>query len=250
MGALCFFRGYMDNKNLVDVLSSIQFNQSLDLASYAVVAACAGLGGWIGSYFKEKGKNYANKEDFLELKSQLGQNTTLVEGIKVKLSNKSWISQQVWVKKQEAYEVVFGLLFHIKRYVSHQVSEYEQWEYVNQRHPYMDHYEHDDGSLLQLWNKDKAEYEEKKNEPKTKEEAEKLKIKYEEALASLFQIIEVKSIYLDKKVENTIKALKVELTKTDQYEEWDDHFSRITRETQNAIDQIRDISKSELKIET
>lgn len=240
----------MDNQNLIDVLSSIQFKQSLDLTTYIVVAVCAGLGGWLASYFKEKGKNYANKEDFNELKNQLSQNTSLVEGIKIKLSNKSWISQQVWVKKQEAYEVVFELLFHVKRYVSHQLSEYEEWEYINNRHPYMDHYQHDDGTLLKLWDKEKAEYKEKTNDPKTKEEAEKLKIKYEEALASLFQIIEVKSIYLDDKVEETIKVLKSELSKTDEHEEWDEHFYRITRETCCAIEQIRKISKSELKIET
>ncbi|MCG7556275.1 hypothetical protein [Pseudoalteromonas sp. Of11M-6] len=240
----------MNNQNLIDVLSSIQFKQSLDLTTYIVVGVCAGFGGWLASYFKEKGKNYANKEDFIELKSQLSQNTSLVEGIKTKLSNKSWISQQVWVKKQEAYEVVFELLFHVKCYVSHQLSEYEKWEYINHQHPYMSHYNHDDGTLLEQWNKEKAEYKEKANDPTTREEAEKLKIKYEEALSSLFQIIEVKSIYLDTKVEDTIKNLKSELSKTDEHEEWDDHFYRISRETSSAIEQIRKISKSELNIET
>jgi len=240
----------MDNQDLVDALSSIQFKQSLDFTTYVVVAVCAGLGGWLASYFKEKGKNYANKEDFIDLKNQLSQNTTLVEGIKVKLSTKSWISQQVWVKKQEAYEVVFELLFHVKRYVSHQLSDHEEWEYINHQHPYMSHGEHDDGTLLELWYKEKAEYKRKANDPKTKDDAEKLKTKYEESLASLFKIIEVKSIYLDNKVEDTIRILKDELSKTDDHEDWDEHFYRTSRETSSAIEKIREICKSELKIET
>ena len=237
----------MDNQNLVELLSSIQFKQSLYFVAYVVVAIFSGLGGWFASYFKEKGKNYANKEDFIGLKNQLEQNTVLVEGIKVELSNKSWISQQVWAKKQEAYEVVFQQLFHVKRYVSHQLSEYQEWEYVNHHHPYMDNYQCDD-SLLELWNKEKKEYEEKANDPQTKNEAEKLKIKYEESLSSLFEVIEVKSIYIDNKVEQVITKLKSELATTDECEEWDEHFYRISRKTKEAIAQVREISMSELQI--
>lgn len=240
----------MDNQNLGELLSSIQFKQSLDFTNYLLVALCAGAGGWFASYFKEKGKNYANKEDFVELKHQLKQNTVLVEGIKFELSNKSWISQQVWAKKQEAYEVVFQQLFHVKRYVSHQLSEYQEWEYVNHRHPYMENYQYDDGSLLELWNKEKKEYEERVNDPQTKKDAEKLKIKYEESLSSLFEVIEVKSIYIDVKVEQVITKLKSELATTYEEEAWDEHFYRISEETKKTIALIKEISTSELHIKT
>ena len=166
----------MDTQELAEVLSSIQYKQSLDWSTYLVVSFFAGVGAWLASYFKAKGENYANKEDFENLKAQLSQNTSVVEGIKNKLSEKSWISQQIWIKKQEAYEVVFELLFHVKKYVTHQLDEYQEWEYINHRHPYMDYYGHDDdGSLLELWEKEKKEYEEKIKDPQTKEEAEKLK---------------------------------------------------------------------------
>jgi len=240
----------MESQELVDILSTLQFKQTLSWEVYLIVVAASAFGVFLGAYLKERGKQYATSENFEELKNQLKDTTVVIEQVKSKVSEKTWVNQQIWVKKQEAYEVVFELLFHVKRYVSHQVSEYEEWEYINHRHPYMDNYQYDDGTLLKLWDKEKAEYEEKTNDPKTKEEAEKLKVKYEEALASLFQVIEVKSIYLDEKVGVAIKALKSELSRTDEHEEWDDHSCRITRETKNAIKKIREISMLELKIET
>ncbi len=241
----------MDTQELAKVLSAIQYEQSLDWITYIVISFFAGLGAWLASYFKAKGSNYANKEDFENLKTQLSQNTEVVEGIKNKLSEKNWISQQIWVKKQEAYEVVFELLFHVKKYVIHQSDEYQEWEYINQRHPYINNYGNDDCvDLLKKWEKEKEEYEEKTKDPKTKEEAEKLKIKYEESISSLFQILEVKAIYLDEEVEEVIKALKNELSITDEHEEWDDHFYRINKAINSTIDEIRKISKTELKIET
>jgi len=240
----------MESQELINILSTLQFKQTLSWEVYLIVVAASAFGVFLGAYLKERGKQYATSENFEELKKQLKDTTVVVEQVKSKVSEKSWVNQQIWVKKQEAYEVVFERLFHVQRYVSHQVSEYEEWEYINYRHPYMDNYQYDDGTLLKLWNKEKAEYEEKTNNPKTKEEAEKLKIKYEEALAALFQIIEVKSIYLDEKVGKIITTLKSELSRTDEHEEWDDHSCRITRETKSAIRKIQEISKLELKIET
>jgi len=238
----------MESQELINILSKLQFKQTLSWEVYLIVVAASAVGVFLGAYLKERGKQYATSENFDELKNQLEDTTVVVEQVKSKVSEKSWVNQQIWVKKQEAYEIVFELLFHVQRYVSHQVLEYEEWVYINHRHPYMDHYQYDDGTLLKLWDKEKAEYKDKTNNPKTKKEAEKLKIKYEEALASLFQIIEVKSIYLDEKVELAIKTLKTELSRTNEHEEWDDHSCRITRETKSAIEQIREISKLELKI--
>jgi len=217
---------------------------------YLFVAISAGFGTWLTSYFKEKGKNFALKEDFEILKEQLGKNTVLVENIKTKLSEKSWITQQVWVKKQEAYEVIFELLFHVKRYVSHQQDEYQEWEYVNHYYPEMAYETHDDGSQIRLWELEKEKYEEKVKDPDYKQEAEKLKTNYDNSISSLFQIVEVKSIYLDDKVEIVIKELKKELSKTEEYEDWDEHFFRVHRKTKQAIESIRNISKEELSLKT
>ena len=73
----------MDTQELAEVLSSIQYKQYLNWSTYIVVSFCSsGIGAWLASYFREKGKNYANKKDFENLKKQLKQNTHVVEGIK------------------------------------------------------------------------------------------------------------------------------------------------------------------------
>lgn len=54
----------MDTDEIIKALSSIQFKQSLDWKTYIVIAFFSGISGWFASYSKEKGKNYANKEDF------------------------------------------------------------------------------------------------------------------------------------------------------------------------------------------
>jgi len=240
----------MDSQDLINSLSSIQFNQSLSPQTYFFIIICAAIGGWFASYFKEKGKNYANKEDFDNLKDQLKQNTILIEGIKSKISEKEWISQQIWVKKQESYEAIFASLFHIKNYVWHQVVEYGEYQYINFYHPYINQYDHDEkGSLFELWQKEKDEYEIKSKSPETNKEAEKLKIKYEESISKLFEIIEVKSVYLDEQVGSIAKKLKLELSTTHDYEEWETHFERIETVTNDSIDKIRQVCKEELKIE-
>ncbi len=145
----------MTEQEIVKLLSSIQFNQSLDMASYFIVIICAGIGGWLASYLKEKGKNYAKREDFVSLKNQLEQNTNLIEGIRTQLSEKSWINQQIWVKKQEAYEAIFSSLFHVRKYVAHQVSDHEEWEYVNNYHPFLQSYGRDDADkYFESWERE------------------------------------------------------------------------------------------------
>jgi len=240
----------MTEKDLIDALNSFQFKQTLDWTAYLAVILSAGFGAWLTSYFNAKGRNYANKEDFETLKDQLEKSTTLVENIKSKLSEKNWITQQVWVKKQEAYEVIFELLFHVKRYVSHQQKEYEDWEYSNHYYPEMAYETHDDGTQIRIWELEKEKYEEKTKDPIYKQEAESLKTNYDNSISSLFQIVEVKSIYLDRKVEPVIKELKDELSKTYETEGWDEHFFRVHRKTKQSIEDICKISQEELKIET
>lgn len=209
----------------------------------------SGLGAWLASYFKAKGQNFANKEDFDDLKSQLQKNTTIVEEIKTDLSHKSWISQQAWVKKQEAYEAIFDCLFHVKKYVSHSQDEYFDWEHYNFRYPELA-YEINDEYTIRIWEHEKEEYLEKSKDPATKEQAEKLKTKYDESLSKLFHIIEVKSIYLDERVSAAINKIKKELSTTQEYEDWDEHFFRQSRVVKETVNELREISIQELKIQT
>jgi len=223
--------------------------EGIDIISFLLVTIGAGLGAWFSSYFKEKGKNLATQEGFDEIIKQVKINTEVVEDVKNSFSEKGWITQQVWLKKQEAYHVIFSLLLNVKKYVSHQVGEFEEWEYINQYHPYIQNCQFDsDGSLGEMWASEKKEYEEKSKSPESREEAENLKVKYEISIAKLFDLIDVHSIYLDGKVEEEITKLRRELSTTDEHEEYDCHFNRISIATKEAIDNIRTISKKELKI--
>lgn len=234
---------------MVNSLSQVQFKQNLSIETYIFLFLLSVLGSWLGSYFKAKGKNFANKEDFNELKIQLANNTAVVEKIKTDLSHKSWISQQTWIKKQEAYEAIFDCLFHVKKYVSHSKSEYYEWEYCNHHYPELA-YEIDDEYSIRIWEHEKEEYLKKSQDPETKAEAEKIKTKYDESFAKLFHIIEVKSIYLDEKVGNIINELKKELSTTQEYEDWDEHFFRQAKEVKSTETKLKRISIEELKIKT
>lgn len=232
----------------MEMLSQIDIRKTLDWWSYIFIFVTSGLGVFLGAYLKEWGKNYASKENFEELKNQLTKTTELVEEVKSTVSERLWISQQVWVKKQESYESIFDLLFHVKKYVSHQVSEFDEWRYYdsfpgfNSNQVDQEHYAE--------WEREKKEYENKKEDPASKVEAEKLKIKYENSMSSLFRIIEIKSIYLDSSVGEIAENLRKELSSHHDYEGWDEHFERLKKETDSAIDKIKEISKKELQIVT
>lgn len=240
----------MEVEELVGLLSNIQFKQSLDWVTYVIILCSSGLGVFLGAYFKESGKQYATTDNFDELKAQLEETTSIVEDVKTKVSERTWVNQQIWVKKQEAYESIFESLFHIRKYVSHQVEEYEEWEQLNHHYPELAYEQHDDGKLTRIWELEKEEYEKKAKDPETVASAQKLKTKYENSFESLFRVIEVKSIYLDSDVDVTIAGLKSELGITNDYEGWDEHFFRIEKFTDSSIEKIKVISKTELKIET
>ncbi|MDT1012845.1 hypothetical protein RMN64_15625 [Plesiomonas shigelloides] len=222
----------------------------MDIIQLIFGAILAGIGGYIGSYAKEKGKNLASKEDFKLLKEQLERNTESVEVIKSKVSERSWIDQQTWLVKKETYDQIFELLFHIKKHVSRQNDDYLDWFYYNHYHPDLAYETHGDGSQTRLWELEKAEYERVKLDPQTINEAEQLKIKHEESLSGLLKIIDVKAIYLDENVSVILTNLKKELFATYPYEDWDEHFTRLKNCTLAAINDIQKIGMRELKIKT
>ena len=108
----------------------------------------------------------------------------------------------------------------------------------------------DNATLFKLIKEDQDEYEKVTQSPKAIKANKDLKEKHEKALEYLLQIIEVKSIYLDKKVETTIIKLKDELLANHEEldEDYDTSFQRWTDETNKAITEIEAISRNELKI--
>ncbi len=63
----------------------------------------AGLAAWGVSYLRQKGKNYATKEDVAHL-------TRLAEEVKTELAGKAWVEQRRWDLKRDLYfEIIKSL---------------------------------------------------------------------------------------------------------------------------------------------
>ena len=239
-----------DLNSIVSLLSKVQFKAELDWGSYILVLAMAGLGAFLVPYLKKKGERVATKEDFDGILAELKSNTEAIEQVKTKFSEQTWINQQVWVKKQEAYTSIFSLLLNVKKYVTHQVSQFEEWQDLNCYHSYFSYNypKHLEEELKEEWEQAKKAYEEKIESPENRKEAQELKLNYEKSISKLFDLIDLHSIYLNNGVEDQIKELKNQLSTTDDHEDWDMHFERISEATSNAINKIREISREELKI--
>jgi hypothetical protein len=62
----------------------------------------AAIAGYFGGYFGEKGKNYATKEDFDDLRLQQQELTRATKEIESKIEDEVWDRQRHWEMKKEA----------------------------------------------------------------------------------------------------------------------------------------------------
>lgn len=223
--------------------------QILFIISYIGVAFLSGLLVWLNSYSKEKGKTYAKIEDFVGLKNQLSETTELVENVKSSLSEKSWINQQVWLKKQGAYEEIFSHLFHVNKFVNHQINQYESYEYLHNYHPYIQMYPTKSEALQIQWDRDIEEYERRKKYNEEHKTYEKLENHSNEALIQVVDLISIKSIYVDSRIGEIINKLKYSIVFHHEGEDENEYFNRINNVMESTMSDIFKISKEELGIE-
>jgi len=244
----------MNSNELITLLSNYSFKQSLDAQSYFIITLLMCLVSAASLYFttfiKEKGRNFATKSDFEQLKEQLIQNTEATKKIEAHFSEKVWINQQIWLKKQDCYEQIFVLLDKISNYVANEVAEYEHHCDIY-RGPNVNPYMSDDeqAALEAQWERDMAEYEEKSKSPEEKlkrEENQKTKL---ESFKHLMELTQVKAVFIDNKVrveiDNLIRSLSIY---NDPCEDWDMHFMRMDADTNKALKNIRDICRLELNL--
>jgi len=62
----------------------------------------AAIAGFFSSYFKEKGKNYATKEDFDDLRIQQQELTRATKQVEARISNEVWDRKRGWELKRDA----------------------------------------------------------------------------------------------------------------------------------------------------
>jgi hypothetical protein len=217
-------------------------SEAPNIATYLIILVFSGVGAYFGAYLKIKAKNLATKEDFKEIIKRVEKNTEVVEGVKNRFYEKGWISQQVWLKKQEAYSAIFLQLVSIKNYVTHQVGEYFEWEGTQNPGTLCN----DDS--IEKWERGIRELEKKWKSPEYIEKSKKFERDYDKSLPKLFDLIDIHSIYLDHRVEDEISKLKQELSIADPDEDDEWLLRRRSGAINDAIAEIRSISKSELKI--
>ncbi len=102
---------FVNPSELKEVLGS---GLSLDNLTYVLLfitcTASGFIGAYISSYAKEKGKNYATKEDFEQLKDQTGELTEATEQVRAEIANNSWKSSKKWELKFKIYTEVLEAL--------------------------------------------------------------------------------------------------------------------------------------------
>ncbi|MCG6228328.1 hypothetical protein [Vibrio furnissii] len=121
----------MNIEDLVSALSQIKYKQSLEWYVYVFVILSSGLGAFFIAYFKEKGKNYATKEDFDKLTLELSRkNTELVEGIKSEFSHKTWVNQQFFPTKLEIMRLATNIICEYQELMRLQIQEQMAYHYI------------------------------------------------------------------------------------------------------------------------
>ncbi|WP_320151113.1 hypothetical protein [uncultured Tolumonas sp.] len=79
--------------------------------SLIIVCALSGFfGAFFSSYIKQKGKNFATKEDFNDLKSQTADLAEVTEAVKTEIASNSWKASKKWELQYKIYIEVLEAL--------------------------------------------------------------------------------------------------------------------------------------------
>lgn len=94
---------------------AIQDKLTLPWWTYFVIFFATILAAFIGSYIKVKGANFATKEDFKEVLSQLKSQVTATEQIKADVSHRSWKTQEWNAIRLAKLEELVNCAFDLRR---------------------------------------------------------------------------------------------------------------------------------------
>ncbi|GEA22178.1 hypothetical protein VH1807_contig00022-0125 [Vibrio harveyi] len=228
-------------------------------------------------YLPEKGKLKALAEDYPELKSQLAQNTVIIEGIRDELAQKTWAKQQVWSTKKDAYDKVWLNLLEMKDYVLERLTVDQQYydifldncgysgldedmypnEYIE------DYYKQAEKHIAD----EKLRFNKKYNTDKYLSDLGARKSQYIDNLTASIKNIEVNSIYLDSKVKKTSDFLKDlvinhfkdnaytwEISEQEGVSEWEwyqhiiSEYENLLKAIESEMTIVRELAKRELHL--
>lgn len=245
----------MNSNEIISILSDFFFKQDLNWQTFVLIGIIIAIvnifSAIVISFLKEKSKNFATRTDFEQLKTQLVKNTEATKQIDAHFSEKVWINQQIWSKKQECYESIFLHLEKITSYVRYEVGAYEEHTDMN-RGPscyYANMSPEQEEKLYAEWQEEVEAYEAKIDSPEEKRKREDLQKANVASFLNLTELMQIKAVFIDEKVQIEIDKLQKSLSiKNDPSEDWDMHFMRMDEDTNKALKNIRDICRLELNL--
>ena len=246
----------MTEKQLIDLINALQKSNfsvwEIILISILVIILTIVLT-YITSNYTQKAKNDADNLNYENIKSQLESNTKIIKEVERKITSELWISQQIWQKKYEMYDSIYTQLLSIHKWADNQsfiVDLHMRPEYLkNSHHPYMT--ESQEKEFFSELEAAYAAIKDTLDQEAVKAKTTELQIKLSEAMTSLAEIMITKSIILNPAVTETLKKLITDIGKDPRplnYEEPDDYEFRITSAIENAINAVKRLALSELKI--
>ena len=245
----------MDSNQIISFLSNFFLKQDLNWQTFLLIGITVAIVNCLStvavSFLKEKSKNFATRTDFEQLTAQLVMNTEATKKIDAHFSERVWINQQIWSKKQECYESIFLHLEKITSYVRYEVSAYEEHTDMN-RGPYSYYAnmsKEQEDKLYAEWQEEVEAYEARINSPEEKLKREELQKENVASFLKLTELMQIKAVFIDEKVQIEVDNLQRSLSiKNDPSEDWDMHFMRMNEDTNKALKNIKDICRLELNL--
>ncbi len=104
----------MDSQSVKDLAELLAKQVLFDWKIYLWIILLSfiggGLGSFISSYFKMRGKNFATKADFDQVLEQLTKTTEAAEQIKTSIAHENWKAREQWVFKRQIYKELLEAL--------------------------------------------------------------------------------------------------------------------------------------------
>lgn len=216
---------------------------------------------WIKSFISTKAKIDANNINFSKLTSQLEETTKLTKKIESEFSislkkiehnliQETWVSQQVWIKKQEIYENTFKILSNLNKYINYENTNLE--DYIWFEHGIYQEFntngDIDEEYYNETMKQRDAYYREQKTEKAKLYKKSMIEIK-KNSISSLLDILYLQSIFLSDDsrltIENIINDINVEPT---EHEEWENYVYDILKSFKNHKKDLLLSAKKELSL--
>ncbi|BBV04166.1 hypothetical protein [Providencia rettgeri] len=218
----------MTVEQLAEILGKIQFNQSLSLESYLVVALVSSLFSagvvYLAGYVKEKSKFDFIQKNLNDINTQLAKNTETTKNIEHQFIQKTWVSQQVWLKKQEIYDDIFKIFLDIDKYLNFEASELNDSNWFT--HYIYQHINNVDKTESARLENSIKEYHEKFKTDEYKQQADNFKKVKQRSIENLSVVLQIKAIFLSEESKNIISSV-IEVIKPEPNddEEWESYVN-------------------------